>query len=68
MSTYLYDYKLVKQMTKNIRKRVVTEIADSTKQRKCSVIFTQDDDVKYYLAKARQLMEQRVLSWIISHF
>lgn len=46
MSMYLHDYKLVKQMTKNIRKREVTEIADSTKQRKCSVIFTQDDDVK----------------------
>lgn len=52
----------------NIRKHETTEIADSTKQRKRSVILTQDDDVKYYLAKARQLMEQSVLSWITSHF
>lgn len=49
-------------------KNEATEIADSTKQRKCSVILTQDDDVKHYLAKARHLMEQSVLSWIISHF
>lgn len=53
---------------KNIRKHEATEIADSTKQRKCSVVLTQDDDAKHYLAKARQLMEQSILSGIISHF
>lgn len=34
-------------------------------QNKCLTIFTQENDVKYYLTKARQLMEISVENWTI---
>lgn len=49
--TYLLWLQTFQTNGKNIRKCEATEIADSTKQRKCSVIFTRDDDIKHTLQK-----------------